>query len=109
MRLVLLNALLAELFYLRWSMGPIPLIWVGWGVSLLVFIAFRVYVHRISRNEDDQLVLQASSARLVEEQQAIAARLQSVKPAGLAILALFGVMTLGVLGYYALDIVRQFQ
>lgn len=90
-------------------MQSIPLIWVLWGVSLLVFIVFRVYVHRIRRNEDDQLVLQDSSAHLLEEQKAIAARLQGTRPVGFAVGTLFGAMTLFVLGYYVLDMVRQFR
>jgi len=90
-------------------MPSVLLMWVVWGMSFFVFVAFRVYVYRMSRNEDDQLVLQESSAHLQQEQEAIAARLESTKPVGKAILGLFGVMTLYVFGYYVLDMVRQFQ
>jgi len=90
-------------------MSSIPTMWVAWAASFLSFVAFRVYIARMSRNEDDQLVLHDSSARLLEEQQAITSRLESVRPVGLAILGLFGAMTLYVLGYYVLDMVRQFQ
>lgn len=90
-------------------MLSVPLIWIVWGASFLVFVAFKVYVHRIGRNEEDQLVLQASSAHLLEEQKAISARLESARPVGKAILGLFGAMTLFVLGYYVVDMVRQFR
>lgn len=90
-------------------MPSVPLMWSVWVACFLVFIAFRVYVYRASRNEDDQLVLHESSAHLRQEQEAITARLQSSKPVGMAILGVFGAMTLFVLGYYVLDIIRQFQ
>lgn len=90
-------------------MSSVLLMWGVWCACFLVFIAFRVYVYRMSRNEDDQLALQASSARLVEEQKAISARLESAKPVGKAILGLFGAMSLFVFGYYVLDVIRQFR
>lgn len=90
-------------------MPSVPVMWVVWGASFLILVAFKVYVHRIRRNEEDQLVLQVSSARLLEEQKTIAARLESAKPAGTVVLGLFGVMTLFVLGYYVIDMVRQFR
>ena len=87
----------------------VPWMWVVWAVLLLVFIAFKVYVSRLSRNEDDQLVLQDSSNHVRAEQEVILARLQKTKPVGNAISALFGVMTLYVAGYYVMDMVRQFK
>ena len=87
----------------------VPVMWVAWGALLLVFIAFRVYVSRISRNEDDQLVLQDSSDHLRKEQEAIAVRLQKTRPVGNTILGLLCVMTVCVAGYYLLDMVHQFK
>ena len=90
-------------------MPHIPLMWVAWGATLLLFIAFKVYVSRTSRNEDDQLVLQASSDHVRLEQEAIMAHLEKTKPVSRALLGLLAVMTLYVVGYYVLDIVHQFQ
>lgn len=90
-------------------MSSIPVMWSVWGALFLVFVAFRVYVYNIRRNEDDQLVLHDSSAHLRQEQETITARLQSTKPVGTAILGLLGAMTLFVLGYYVMDVVRQFR
>jgi len=87
----------------------VPCMWVVWAVLLLVFIAFKVYVSRLSRNEDDQLVLQDSSNHVRAEQEVIYAQLQKTKPVGNAIFALFGVMTIVVAGYYVMDMVRQFK
>jgi len=90
-------------------MLSVSLMWGVWGASFLVFIAFRVYLYRMSRNEEDQLVLQESSARLVAEQRAIATRLENAKPVGTAILAVFGCMTIFVFGYYIVDMIHQFR
>ena len=90
-------------------MSSIPLMWVVWGVSLLVFLAFRVYVSRLSRNEDDQLILQESSSNMRAEQEAIIAQIEKTRPVGYALLGLLGAMTLYVAGYYLLDMVRQFK
>jgi hypothetical protein len=87
----------------------VPGMWAVWAVSLLVFISFKVYVSRLSRNEDDQLALLDSSNHVRAEQEVILARLQKTKPVGNAIYALFGVMTLYVTGYYLMDMVRQFK
>ena len=90
-------------------MPSIPLMWVAWGALLLVFIAFKVYVSRISRNEDDQLVLQDSSDHLRKEQEAIHARVKRTKPVGNMLLGLLSVMTIYVAGYYVIDMIRQFK
>lgn len=90
-------------------MGSVPLMWSVWGASFLAFIVFRLYLYRLSRNEEDQIVLHDSSARLVEEQKAITTKLESAKPVGLAILGLFGAVTLFVLGFYVLDMIHQLQ
>ena len=90
-------------------MGSVLLMWGAWGVLLLVFIAFKVYVSRMSRNEDDQLVLQESSAHLRAEQEAIMSHLKKTKPVGRALLGLFAVMTIYVAGYYLTDMIRQFK
>jgi hypothetical protein len=87
----------------------VPVMWVAWGALLLVFIAFKVYVSRISRNEDDQLVLQDSSDHVRKEQEAMMARMKKTKPVGQALLGLLGVMTIYVAGYYVVDMVHQFK
>jgi len=83
--------------------------WIVWGVVFLVFIAFKIYVGRLSRNEDGQIILQDSSNYMRAEQEAIQARLQKTRPVGNALFGLLGVMTVCVAGYYIMDIVRQFK
>ena len=87
----------------------VPWMWLVWGALLVSFIGFRIFVSRMSRNEDDQIILQDSFNHLREEQAAIVARLQGAKPVGYAILGLLGAMTLYIAGYYLLDMIRQFK
>ena len=87
----------------------IPLMWGAWGAMLLVFIGFKVYVSRISRNEDDQIVLQDSSDHVRREQEAIRQQVQKTKPIGRALLGVLSVMTVCVVGYYVMDMIRQFK
>jgi hypothetical protein len=99
----------SQICYRGRPMSSVPVMWVVWGVLLLVFIAFKVYVSRISQNEDDQLVLHDSSDHVRKEQEAIMAQLEKTKPVGRTLLGLLGVMTIYVAGYYVVDIVHQFK
>jgi hypothetical protein len=87
----------------------VPWMWVVWGALFLVFLGFKVYVSRMSRNEDDQLVLQESSSHVLAEQQAIVSRLEKTKPLGTLILCMLGVMSIYIAGYYIMDVVHQFK
>ena len=90
-------------------MPVVSWIWLVWGVVFLVFVGFKLYVSRMSRNEDDQIILHDSFNHVREEQAAIVARLERVKPIEKTILALLGVMTVFVLAYYVMDVIRQFK
>lgn len=80
-----------------------------WGAFILFFVGVRVYVGRVGRDEEDQILLSESSNSMKAEQDAIAARVRKLMPLQRASLILVGVMTLVVVGYYALDIVHQFS
>lgn len=80
-----------------------------WGAFILFFVGVRVYVGRVGRDEEDQILLSESSNSMKAEQDAIAARVRKLIPLQRASLILVGVMTLVVVGYYALDIVHQFS
>ncbi len=87
----------------------IPAMWTVWGALLLVFAALKLYVSRLSRDEDDQLVLDESFSRLRSEQAVIAAKVNKVQPIEHAVLWVLGAMTLFILGYYVLDMIHQFK
>jgi divalent metal cation (Fe/Co/Zn/Cd) transporter len=89
-------------------MGMVPVMWVVWGVSLLLTVGVSLYAARLGRNEESQIFLADSSSHEKSEQEAIAARIGKVQPLKHAVLALAGLMTLLILGYYVLDAFRQF-
>jgi hypothetical protein len=37
--------------------GFVPVMWAVWGVLVLIMLALKIYAGRLSRDEDDQLVL----------------------------------------------------
>lgn len=86
----------------------VPVMWVVWGVSLLLTIGVSLYAARLGRNEESQIFLADSSSHERTEQEQIAARIGKIQPLKHAVLALAGLMTLLILGYYILDAFRQF-
>jgi hypothetical protein len=89
--------------------GLAPVIWSVWGGILLLFILVKVYSGRVSRDEESQIFLGDSMQQERSAQAAIAAKANKVEPVKNAVLALFGVATLFVIGYYLFDIYRQFN
>lgn len=83
------------------------ILWIIWGILLLLTIIVKIYAARTSRDEDDQLVLQDSFDNVKAEQAAIASRLHKVQPLQNALWWLLGAMTLVVIGYYGFDVFRQ--
>lgn len=87
----------------------IPAMWAVWGALVLLFLALKIYAGRLSRDEDDQLVLDDSFGRIREEQATIVAKVRKVEPATRTVLILLCLSTLFVIGYYVADMIRQFQ
>jgi hypothetical protein len=90
-------------------MGMVPLMWTLWGAAFLFVVAISMYTSRLTKNEEDQLFLAESSNRAKSEQDAITGRVEKVQPLKRVALAFAGAMTLFVLGYYILDVIRQFR
>jgi len=63
----------------------------------------------LSRDEDDQLVLQDGLSHVKAEQAVIVAKLNKVEPLQKTVLWLIAAMTLFVIGFYVLDIIQQFN
>ena len=87
----------------------VPAMWIGWGIILLIFLAAKIYASRISRNEENQLILDESSNQLKTEQAAIAGRISKFKPVQATTVWLLGAGTLFVVAYYIHDMVSQFK
>jgi hypothetical protein len=83
--------------------------WITWGALVLIMLALKMYNDRLSRDEDDQLVLADSFEHVKNEQAAILARVNKLAPIRKGVLVLVGAMTLFVIGYYALDVINQFK
>jgi hypothetical protein len=89
-------------------MGMVPVMWVVWGVSLVLTIGVSLYAARLGRNEESQIFLAESSSHERTEQEAIAARIGKIQPLKHVVLALAGLMTLLIVAYYVIDAFRQF-
>jgi hypothetical protein len=48
--------------------------WVIWGVLVATLVAVKIYIGRLSQDEDDQIFLDDAFDRMRSEQEAIAAR-----------------------------------
>ena len=89
--------------------GCALVMWITWGALVLIMLALKMYNDRLSRDEDDQLVLADSFEHVKNEQAAILARVNKLAPIRKGVLVLVGAMTLFVIGYYALDVINQFK
>jgi hypothetical protein len=89
--------------------GFVPVMWAIWGVLVLATLALKLYTGRLSRDEDDQLILDDAFNHLKNEQASIMAKINKVRPVGMTSLWLSIAATLFVVGYYALDVVNQFK
>jgi hypothetical protein len=89
--------------------GFVPMMWMIWGALVLLTLVVKIFNDRLSRNEDDQLVLADAFEHVKIEQAAIMSRIHKFAPIRRTVLALVGAMTLFVIGYYALDVINQFK
>ncbi len=89
-------------------MGIVVMMWFAWGGTVVLMAVVSGYASRAGRYEESQLFLADSSSHAKLEQDAIAARLSRIRPLKRSAVALAGMMTLLVAGYYVLASVRQF-
>jgi hypothetical protein len=83
--------------------------WIVWGLLVLIMLALKVYVGRLSQNEDDQIFLDDAFDHMKVEQAAIATKVNQLKPLRKASLWLAVAATVFVIGYYIFDIYSQFK
>jgi len=89
--------------------GFVPVMWAIWGVLVVAMLALKVYTGRLSRDEDDQLILDDAFDHLKTEQALIVAKVNKVEPLRVATLWLSVAATVVVVGYYAFEVVSQFK
>jgi hypothetical protein len=89
--------------------GNVLILWAVWGVFVLLVLALKIYSDGLSRDEDDQLVLADSFSHVKNQQAAIMEKVHRIEPVRNIALGLLGIMTLVIVGYYAVDIFNQFK
>jgi nucleoside recognition membrane protein YjiH len=82
----------------------IPAMWTVWGVLVLLLAVLKLYIGRLTRDEDDQVILDDSFSSVKDEQAAIVAKVNKIEPLLRLNLWLVGAMTVFVIGYYIRDI-----
>jgi hypothetical protein len=90
-------------------MTIVPMMWIVWGILVLFTAGLYIYRSSLTRDEEDQIFLDDSFQHEQANQAAIVAKVEKVQPLLRLALGLAGVATLFVVGYYALDIIRQFK
>jgi hypothetical protein len=84
--------------------GFIPVMWSVWGGLVLLVICLKIYGGRLTRDEDDQIILDESFDNVKIEQAAIAARVAKLEPVQRAVFWLTAAATLVVVVYYVRDV-----
>ncbi|MGP8175020.1 MAG: hypothetical protein ACLP7O_10795 [Terracidiphilus sp.] len=89
--------------------GFVPVMWMVWGVLVLFLLALYLYQSRLTRDEDDQIILDDSFDRVKTEQAAIVEKVKKIEPLVRLAMWLAGAATLVVIGYYIMDFIKQFK
>jgi hypothetical protein len=90
-------------------MTIVPVMWSVWGVLVFIFAALFLYRSTLTKNEEDQIFLDDSFSHERTAQAAIVAKVNKIQPLVKGAAMLVGVATLFVVGYYIMDIMRQFK
>jgi hypothetical protein len=89
--------------------GFVPVMWLIWGLLVVLLAVINLYASRLARDEEDQIFLGEGFTEERSAQAAIAEKVNKVQPFKRTALWLVGAMTVFVIGYYIFDIVRQFK
>jgi hypothetical protein len=83
--------------------------WSVWGALVLLLIILKMYNSRLTRDEDDQLILDDSFNHIKAEQDMLMAKIHKLEPIMRVATGLAGAATLFVIVYYVLDMISQFK
>lgn len=84
-----------------------PIMWLLWGVLVVLMLSLHIYRSSLEKNEDDQLFLDDSFEHEKTAQSALVAKVQRVEPALRIAKWLAAAMTVVVIAYYIRDIAVQ--
>jgi hypothetical protein len=87
----------------------VPIMWAVWGVIILIMLALKIYAGRLTRDEDDQLVLDSAFDHVRAEQAAIIEKVHKIEPFQRVSLWMAVAATVFVIGYYLMDFMTQFK
>ncbi len=90
-------------------MTIVPMIWATWGAVVLFAVSLYLYRSSLQKNEEDQIFLDDSFDHQRAEQAAIVARVHKIEPLLRVAFWLVGIASLGVIGYYVMDVIKQFK
>src|ERR1700723_2016562 len=94
----------------RWKMTAIaPVMWTVWAVLVALMLALKIYTGKLSRDEDDQLILDSAFDHVREQQAAIIAKVNKIEPISKLAMWLVVAMTVVVIAYYLFDFFSQFK
>jgi hypothetical protein len=83
------------------------MMWTVWGALVVCLAALFIYRMNLTRDEDDQIVLDDSFDNIKNQQAAIVAKVNKLEPWVRSFLWLVGIMTVVVIAYYVHDIMSQ--
>jgi hypothetical protein len=83
--------------------------WSVWGALVLIMAGLFIYRSSLTKDEEDQVFLDDAFSHERTAQAAIVAKVNKVQPLIRGASALVAAATLFVIGYYVMDIVRQFN
>jgi hypothetical protein len=82
----------------------VPAMWSVWGGTVLVLFALKMYMMRLTRDEDAQIVLDESFDHVRVAQAALVAKVDKIEPLERIAVWLTGATTMFVIVYYVRDI-----
>jgi len=89
--------------------GMVPVMWAVWGALVVIMLALKLYSGRLTRDEDDHLVLDSAFDNLRAEQAAMIEKVHKIQPLRTVSLWLAVAATVFVIGYYVMDVMNQFK
>jgi hypothetical protein len=87
----------------------VPMMWAVWAALVLILLTLYFYRTRLERDEEDQIFLDDSFDKQKNEQAAIIAKVNKIQPALRVSMVVTSVATVFVIGYYVMDVVKQFK
>jgi hypothetical protein len=90
-------------------MTMVPIMWSVWASLVIVLAALYLYRSNLEKDEEDQIFLDDAFNHVKSAQTAIIAKVNKVQPILRASKIMVGVATVFVVGYYIMDVVKQFK